>query len=378
MTKFGDPFNPKTGEFADNIRSIVDDGNDAELRSSLQQFGWIAEFPALVDEHDVCLVGHRRLKLAKELKIDPVIKRLSIGSGDAADAERLKLAIASNVGFKPMTKDDRKHIAEYLYGKREWTMERIGEALGVGQGTISKDLGNSFQGNKLKPAKTTSNPKGAGRPKGTRLKAEPVKFGRDVREKVATLVLDEGKTFKEAEAETGVSNIVARTAVAHEQGRRRAQADPPIDPDTLSFSARQKFDAAIRQHKRKLELEFEPRVQQRLQDLLGDTVLPAYNKSYVEYQEVTKTRKGLMDKATFNKIRRCLHPDSRQSVSDDRLHDAFQLFSKMELLLLDESQYPTATFNMPRTYEELMALKRKVQEARRAKRNQSNGIATRQ
>jgi hypothetical protein len=35
---------------------------------------------------------------------------------------------ASNIGGAPMTKDDRKRIAEYLYGAREWTMERIAKA----------------------------------------------------------------------------------------------------------------------------------------------------------------------------------------------------------------------------------------------------------
>jgi hypothetical protein len=40
-------------------------------------------------------------------------------------------------------------------------MQRIADALNVEQGTISKDLaGNLFQGNKLKPAKTATNPKG--------------------------------------------------------------------------------------------------------------------------------------------------------------------------------------------------------------------------
>ena len=46
-------------------------------------------------------------------------------------------------------------------------MEQIATQLGVQQGTISKDLANLFQGNKSKPAKTASNPKGAGRPKGS-------------------------------------------------------------------------------------------------------------------------------------------------------------------------------------------------------------------
>ena len=42
-------------------------------------------------------------KVAKQLGIDPVIETLTLGHGEEADAERLKLAIISNVGFKPMT-----------------------------------------------------------------------------------------------------------------------------------------------------------------------------------------------------------------------------------------------------------------------------------
>ena len=106
-------FDPKTGAFAVNIRDIS--GNDSELRESLKKFGWVEELPALVDENGVVLVGHRRLKIAKEEKIEPVLKNLTIGNGDAADAKRLKLAIASNIGFKPMTPKDRQRIAEHLY-----------------------------------------------------------------------------------------------------------------------------------------------------------------------------------------------------------------------------------------------------------------------
>src|SRR6516162_637549 len=111
-------FDPKTGAFAVNIRDI--DGDDSELRESLKEFGWVKDFPALVDENGVVLVGHRRMKIAEEEKIEPVIKTLTIGNGDAVDAERVKLAIVSNIGSKPMTKEDRKRIAEHLYGAREW------------------------------------------------------------------------------------------------------------------------------------------------------------------------------------------------------------------------------------------------------------------
>jgi hypothetical protein len=161
-------FNPKTGAFAVNIRDI--DGDDSELRESLKEFGWVKEFPALADENGVVLVGHRRLKIAEEEKIEPVIKKLAIGNGDASDAERLKLAIVSNIGSKPMTPEDRKRIAEHLYGKREWTMARIAEALNVAQSTITEDLRDLSTTDKSKRSKTASNPKGSGRPKGSRSK----------------------------------------------------------------------------------------------------------------------------------------------------------------------------------------------------------------
>jgi ParB-like chromosome segregation protein Spo0J len=118
------------------------------------------------------LVGHRRLQFAEELKIKPVIKVLTFGSGDDADVERLRLALVSNIGGQPLTKKDRQHLAEYLYG-RGWTMERIGEGLGTTKGTISKDLSEIVSnGNNQNHAKTETNPKGSGRPKGSQSKSE--------------------------------------------------------------------------------------------------------------------------------------------------------------------------------------------------------------
>ena len=76
----------------------------------MKAHGWVKHFPALIDEHDVTLVGHRRLKIAKELGIEPVVQKLTIGEGDEADAERLRVAIVSNIGSKPMTKEDRQRI----------------------------------------------------------------------------------------------------------------------------------------------------------------------------------------------------------------------------------------------------------------------------
>ncbi len=53
-----------------------------------------------------------------------------------------------------------------------------GGALGVSQATISGDLRNLSTVDKLKPAKTASNPKGAGRPISRRLTKSPANQGR--------------------------------------------------------------------------------------------------------------------------------------------------------------------------------------------------------
>src|SRR5262249_61873000 len=102
----------------------------------------------------------RRMKVPWKLNIETKIKKLPLGKGETADAQRLKLAIVSNIGFKPMTREDRKRLAEHLYGEREWTIERIAEALNVVHSTIVKDLKGFV------PPKQTFRPKG-GRPKGS-------------------------------------------------------------------------------------------------------------------------------------------------------------------------------------------------------------------
>jgi len=132
-------FDPMSGPFSENIRKSRAGDDLSELRESMRELGWVEAFPALVDERGVVLVGHRRLKVAQELGIDPHKVTVKLGTGKEADVQRLKLALASNIGARPMTPADRKHIAAILYGDG-WSMQKIGEALRVSQKTISTDL----------------------------------------------------------------------------------------------------------------------------------------------------------------------------------------------------------------------------------------------
>jgi len=132
----------QAGVFSANIRreSGKESHFDTELRDSMRQLGWIDHHPAIKDEFGVVLVGHRRLQVAEELGIEPKVVTIRLGDGAEADAARFKLAIASNLGGKPFTPQDRKRISEVLYEGHEWSMDRIAEALAVSEKTVSNDL----------------------------------------------------------------------------------------------------------------------------------------------------------------------------------------------------------------------------------------------
>jgi hypothetical protein len=386
MIDLRDPFNPKTGEFAENIRAITRVDN-SELRASLKEFGWRKEFPAYKDERGVVLVGHRRLKIAAEEGIKPVIVELELGDGDEADAERLKVALVSNIGFVPLGKKDRGRIAQYLYGERKWTMERIAKALDVNKATVSRDLGDCCSVQQLKPAKTASNPKGAGRPKGSQKYPRPPRKTSAVMESAAaTLVLDQGMTLEQAAAQTGLASVqTVKTSIAREEGRRETE-----EQNDLSLTAQQRFDARLRAALRQQEAEFEIRVLAECKRRLDEISLPHYSKELVDLEDSIKNGKGIMDNVTYRKILARLHterliqllgiPLSKLDPSLAKRYDeAFRLFTELEKRVLDEKESPTQFRTMPRTYEELMAMKAKVQANRRAKRAErtASGVSVR-
>lgn len=140
--RFGDPFNPMTtsARFARGTRLGRSRDDLEELRESMATLGWVPEFPALKDRRGVVLVGHRRLAVAAELNIEPVVQILTdLGSGDEADAQRLRIVLASNLGAKSLTPMDRQAIAQSLH-LDGWTMTAIGRALGVSRSTVRRDL----------------------------------------------------------------------------------------------------------------------------------------------------------------------------------------------------------------------------------------------
>lgn len=212
--------------------------------------------------------------------------------------------------------------------------------------------------------KDKSKAKSPGGPKPERRKNDP-----EAENLAAALVLDDGMTYEEAAEEAGVGSVqIVKTAVAREEGRR----EPKIDPAELSLSAREKLEAAIRQYRRELDREFRERVRQEVINQCNSIWLPDYQKKLDDAKAVLAARKGVMARGTFVKILSCLHPDSRNSVSDAKLNEAFRAFKSFEVALVKDDEASPPVMEFPQTYEEAMALKRKVSEARKAKRRARN------
>src|SRR4029077_17336091 len=120
--------------------------------------------------------------------------------------------------------------------------------------------------------KSATNPKGAGRPKGRTAGPQPHrrKNTPTTEQHIASMVLDNGKSYDEAGTAAGVSAQVVIKSVAREEGRREAHADPIIDPATLPKSAQAKLAAAARQQRKQHDIEFQQRVTERVQAALEE------------------------------------------------------------------------------------------------------------
>lgn len=352
------------------IRAVLDeDIASTELYQSLEEFGWHNEFPAIADERGKVLVGHRRMKCAELLGIAPVLKTITFGEGEEADASRVKLAIISNLGQAALGREDRKRIAEYLYGEREWTMQRIAAAFGVAERTISRDLGNSDIGSESTRPKSATNPKGAGRPKkGTKNRTKKdTQYKQAQKERAAELFLDQGLTRIEAAATTGIAQSSVLLAVERERGRR--EAVPEIALASFSMTMQQKLEAWKRQQIKRLDIEYEQKRRDDIEHYLNETGLPAARERFskmlrdIEYAR----RDGIMNRLDYMKIIKCLHTDTRSTISDELLNEAFTLFSRLRPMLLSESDDPTPRpHDLPTTVAELLA--------RRKQRGSSTGL----
>ena len=270
----------------------------------------------------------------------------------------------------------RKPLAEELY-RNGMSMEQIAAELSVSHQTIGRDLEEFVHDGQTQPRTSKRGRKSEGRPKGSKSKREsrrgeiPAPITKQAREIVRPLITShQAVNRKDLKKEHGISENVFQLATAMEEARQETlEEKTALDPGILSKTAQEKLEIAIRQYKRKLDAEFEIRTREDVQRWLNEVSLPQYTKQLAKLERSITSRKGVMDRITYRKILSCLHPDRvTDPILKKRYEEAFRLFTELEKRVLDEKESPTTFRKMPRTYEELMAMKAKVKAERRAKR----------
>ena len=283
--------------------------------------------------------------------------------------------------------------------KQGYTQERIGTILDVSHQTVGRDLNklNLSIMDKLKPAKTATNPKGAGRPRG---KSDP-----PVKPSIQSVIMDfhvlrEGVEFAMEELHDFVADRIGKKIVpasvdrvlrslnaekklnyefsrnascyrfckAGEVVPKPSKNEPVIERAELSLTAQQKLDLAIKQATRRLEIEIERRVRAEAREWIQKQ-LDQYNENARHYEKVLSVRRGIMSRAEYRSILSCLHPDRIQDETlKQRYAAAFHLFTQLEKAVLNEKESPTKPSDLPKTAEDLEKRKAAYQAARAAER----------
>ena len=101
----------------------------------------------------------------------------------------------------------------------------------------------------------------------------------------------------------------------------------------LSKTAQEKLEAAIRAHKKAVDMEYELLIQERvtieLQIMLDD-----YNKANAMHKRVVKAYKGPLSVSEYKSLRSLIHPDKHPNADDvmkARLEKMFHIISEREL-----------------------------------------------
>jgi hypothetical protein len=152
----------------------------------------------------------------------------------------------------------------------------------------------------------------------------------------------------------GIPRLNAREALLIEQGRRESVGNTE-DPDHLSASARERYDRAVAAAIRRLEAEYEDRRQQELQRIIDTELLPHYREKERRADRIIgAARNGVFTNEEYRLVLSCLSPDSRGSVSEERLARAFNLFKENEQFLSKREAMPQPS-TLPSSFADLIA-----------------------
>jgi len=236
----------------------------------------------------------------------------------------------------------------------DWSNRRIAEAVGVSDKTIAAAREPTAENSAVE--KRVGKDGKARKPRQSKPNQDDAKMARS---KQNTPVLDKARNIvrsmieagestnsRKLQEEHGISHVHFETAIAAERARLEAFKEVEIDPTTLSKSAQEKLAAAMRQYRKKLEVEIDAKVRAEAKARIERLILPGLKERQADAECITNARKrGIFKKEEYNAILRCVHPDRSPSIEEK--NEAFRILHEKRLLLLSNADDPKKYPKMP-------------------------------
>lgn len=99
-------------------------------------------------------------------------------------------------------------------------------------------------------------------------------------------------------------------------------------------TTRAKAEAWQRRAEKRIEDEIERRVRAGIAKHIDEVLIPHYREKGERAEAVIAARKGVVTKAEFRTLQRCLHPDSRALQDESAFTEALTLLDKHQAVLV--------------------------------------------
>lgn len=173
-------------------------------------------------------------------------------------------------------------------------------------------------------------------------------WAKEISEDRAEEVRQVVKDYAKANLETSIS-APSPTCISSIATEEMAQAEAESLKKELDTTEETKLDRAIKAHKRLLDIQFDQRVKQYL-----DEILPMYADEYDRYKAFNDTYTGVFTDDEFRLLLSVLHPDRCQPERTTQFSKAFHIIKSKEEVLckVKPNERP---LSLPRTLDELIA-----------------------
>jgi predicted transcriptional regulator len=329
----------------EHVQRKLTEQERSALRESLATHG--LRDAITLDQHGDILDGYNREDLCRELGIKPRYRVLEVD--DPVHWIRHNQTARRNLGEAEM----RELIVDMKTENPEASAQTIAERLGTSKATVTRTLRNTG-GLDKSPVKGKD---------GKTYKAKPKNPANDAKLEKALHAYDRRKaageeiTYEALMEEAGTSSMPVRRALSIRKGQEELGEQAEI---ILSASMQQKYEAKVRALKKTFEYEVQTRVLSDIKTHMEKYGIPNYMALLRKVEGMIEHKRGVMKRAEFRIIQRCLHPDTGQHVSDANRNEAFRLFMSLEARLVDDDKEQAdlkRVSTLPRTVEEMLARK---------------------